>query len=452
MITIKNNSINHTFFKDKGYKYNLFINFNPRKISPMCQVINHYVDLIDFTMFKDFDKTNQIAGGRPRYKFESLLKIYLYSQYMGTSFRQLEVAFTYGTEFSYLNDGLEGHPKKSTMSNFASILDNQIENVFFQLMQIFKNEFNLDFEHIYCDGSVYEAWNDRHKIITKENLKKSNTRHKNILRSDVSSEHKKKSEDKLRLNDKYFEKIMNLGTNSFGLTDDEAVIMRDKNNSFIAGYNVQLFEEDQFGLIIFANVSNLTPDASAFIQAFEKFKTRYQPLIITTDKGYSTTEIAKLLRDHGVALITKQRNKNFKDLHSDWKIADDYQTIICPCDRVLYKLKSKAKTFSQFTTKTCAGCHMNDQCLNESRKKKLIYIDIEKLMIDDYIKSIGDIPTNSQRYNQRGNKSESPFGFTKYNINGKKFKRKGLKKNTTTIYLLSILYNLSRIINIKTKE
>jgi hypothetical protein len=58
----------------------------------MCQVIKHYVDLIDFTMFKDFDKTNQIAGG-----------ICLW------------------TEFSYLNNGLEGHPKKSTMSNFASI-------------------------------------------------------------------------------------------------------------------------------------------------------------------------------------------------------------------------------------------------------------------------------------------------------------------------------------------
>ena len=55
-------------------------------------------------------------------------------------------------------------------------------------------------------------------------------------------------------------------------------------------------------------------------------------------------------------------------------------------------------------------------------------------------------------FSHRGNKCESPNGFIKYNLNSKKFKMKGLARNNTNIKICTMLYNLTRLISIKTPQ
>lgn len=42
-------------------------------------------------------------------------------------------------------------------------------------------------------------------------------------------------------------------------------------------------------------------------------------------------------------------------------------------------------------------------------------------------------------YSHRGNKCESPHGFIKYNLNGKKLKMNGLKRNRTIVIIFYLV-------------
>ena len=69
---------------------------------------------------------------------------------------------------------------------------------------------------------------------------------------------------------------------------------------------------------------------------------------------------------------------------------------------------------------------------------------------------IADQVINSDRgkksYSYRGNKCESPHGFIKHNLNGKKLKMIGLKRNHTVVILYSMLYNFRRLISVKLND
>ena len=45
-----------------------------------------------------------------------------------------------------------------------------------------------------------------------------------------------------------------------------------------------------------------------------------------------------------------------------------------------------------------------------------------------------------------------PHGFIKYNLNGKKLKMIGLKRNHTVVTLYSMLYNFRRLISVKLND
>ena len=60
-----------------------------------------------------------------------------------------------------------------------------------------------------------------------------------------------------------------------------------------------------------------------------------------------------------------------------------------------------------------------------------------------------DSEIGKESYSHRGNKCESPNGFIKYNLNGKKFTMNGLNRTNTILKLYSTLYNLRRLVSIK---
>ncbi|MDR2827948.1 MAG: transposase [Acholeplasmatales bacterium] len=444
-----NDTTKYPFYSDKGYKYDMFTDFDPKKLSNMCMIINHYINKLDLSMLEKHCKSDKVKGGRPRFKFSRLLKIYLYSVYNHISFRKLENMFVYGSEFSYLNDGELSHPKRSTMSDFISILDEHIKEIFNQFVTLISKELSLKLEEIFCDGTVYEANNNRHKIITKDNVERSNRSQQNILNNTLSTDEQiTNAKDRLIRNLKRTENLKIYSRDSYGINDSEAVIIQDKNKSYIAGYNVLLFEESEYGLIIFNYLSNLNPDSSAFIKAYEKFSEIYKITKLTADRGYLSVEIIKQFKKDGVVFVSRKKGNNFRDLHPDWKVSKDYRTITCPNNNNLELMNSKNGNYSIFRCRDSKTC-VDPKCSKSMQNTHVIQVDIEKIELEDELEIVINTQENIDSYTKRANIAESPFGFTKVNTNNKKLKRIGIKRNETTIYVLSILYNLSRLISIK---
>lgn len=449
------------FYVSKGYKYNLFNDFVSQELSSMCKAVNYYFDKLTFDKWNQYTKFNQTTGGRPRYSYQRMLKIYLYSLYTKDSLRQLNYKFSYGSEYSYLNDGLEQYPKRSSFSNFLKLLDEQIVDIFYQFIELLHQELKLNFSEIFCDGTILSAYNNSDHVVTKDRITQSNTKHHNILIKQESSEETKiKSAYKLLRNEELSIKLAQFGRNSFGLIDEDSVLLKNKNGSFCAGYNVQLYEEGRYGFIVHTHISNLNPDGITVIPTYNAYhyKDRIQTFI--ADSGYYIGEANRHFKDSKIKFISKERvGKRFIDRHPGWIISEDMESLICSEGNVLTRWKkiNYSRGYAQVhfgaSAKDCKECPIRSRCIGAKKvSAKYLGVDIDKAIMDAYMGELLNTSESESTYKARNNKCETPFGFIKNILQVNQFKRKGLVKNQTIVYLLAILFNLSRVINIKLND
>lgn len=442
-------------FQEKDYQIEIFVGFDFNKLSPICIMIDKFVDDIDLSCFNQYYKSNKKNGGRPNLDYRLLLKIYMYSLYSNISINKIHEYYSLGSDLHYLSHGIHHFPKRSIFSLFLNRLDYHIENIFDLSIEYFKNEIELDVSILYEDGTVFEACNSRHKVVTDTNIERSNKKWTNILnKPDSTDEEKKIAQDKLSLNSEWMKKLKDLGRTSFGRNDEDCVLLKDKNGSFIAGYNVQFVEENNYGIIVYAYISNKNPDSVVFLDIADALVDKYHPEYLIVDTGYGTPEIISKLKKHDVTMIVQAlKNKNSSKKITDYSFeiseGDDY--LICPEGQILERVKSSQENKVSFKASNCQLCQMKDKCLKNSKNKR-VTINLEEFKAIkqadiDYTSTKG-----KELYSHRGNKCESPNGFIKYNLAGKKFKTKGLIRNNTIIKLYAILYNLRRLLSIKLSE
>lgn len=249
-------------------------------------------------------------------------------------------------------------------------------------------------------------------------------------------------------------KLKDLGRTSFGRNDEDCVLLKDKNGSFITGYNVQFVEENNYGLIVYAYISNKNPDSAVFLDMYDSLVNKYHPKYLIVDTSYGTPEIiSKLKRDNVTIIVQALKNKNSTNKITDYSFdlseGDDY--LICPEGQILERVETKQENKVSFKATNCQLCQIKDKCLTKGQNKR-ITINLEEFKAikqanKDYSSTLG-----KEMYSHRGNKCESPNGFIKYNLGGKKSKTKGIIRNKTIILLYVISYNLRRLISIKTAE
>lgn len=208
----------------------------------------------------------------------------MYSLYNDISIRNLDEHYTIGSNLHFLSQEYKTLPNPKVFSRFLKTLDNHIDEIFDLSLDYINRFITLDFKNLYCDGTIFEAHNNRHKIITDTNLNRSNKKWKNIMNDPKSTEGLRAlAKQKLELNIQRNQKLKELNRTSYGRTDEDCVILKDKNGAFIAGYNVQFIEEGKYGLIIYSYISNKNPDSSAFLDVIDPLVLKYHPKSITLD-------------------------------------------------------------------------------------------------------------------------------------------------------------------------
>jgi hypothetical protein len=309
----------------------------------------------------------------------------------------------------------------------------------------------MDVSSLYGDGTVVEAWNSRHKVITQNNVDRSNKKWSSVLENPDSTEAEKAvAEDKLPVNTERTHKLAELERKSYGRTDEDCVLAKDKNGSYIAGYNAQFIEECKHGLVVYCKLSNQFPDCEAFKPIIDTLIERFHPKTITLDTGYESPEILlKLIENGCTPLVRTRKMENAKTGINEFsfELSPDEQTLICPTGRILGAVKSKNAEEIRFKSNSCNGCLMKEKCCPRG-KDKSVTINVEQFKILKNLFELVDSDAGLEIYSHRGNMCESPHGHIKANLKGKKFSTTGLDKCDAILKLYAILFNFRRMITI----
>jgi len=126
------------FFQPKNDQVTIFTGFDRAQISPLCQIIDYFVDKSNLPFFDSFVKSDKRIGGRPANDYRSLFKVVLYATYCNISIRQLHKHNSLGSEFRFLSDGKGRFPVPAVFTKLFKLLDGHIDEVFYEMFSVFK--------------------------------------------------------------------------------------------------------------------------------------------------------------------------------------------------------------------------------------------------------------------------------------------------------------------------
>ena len=243
---------------------------------------------------------------------------------------------------------------------------------------------------------------------------------------------------------------VSIARNSYGRNDEDCVLAKDKNGSYIAGYNAQLIEEGKNGLVVYCNLSNIFPDNEAMKPIISKIIELFHPRNITLDTGYDSPEILQeFLSNKCIPLVRTRKMENSKTNINEFsfELSSDENSLICPTGRTLVIVKTKRVDVTRFKSLSCEGCLVKEKCCPMGKSKSII-INVEQFKVLQSLYELVDSEEGVEIYSHRGNKCESPHGHIKGNLKGKKFPTTGLEKCSTILKLYVMLYNFRRMISI----
>lgn len=315
---------------------------------------------------KYLDKLPAHETGRVRYNPVNMLKTVLFGfmtqGYM--SLRELEDNCRVNIRFMYLMDN--ERPSYRTFGYFINeVLADSIEDIFNEINQKIFEEECVDLNHIYIDGSKFEANANKYSWVWKKATEKSRYRLfgkitalleemnealiwsglkiqtnaeyspeglKDILdryaaifeidtttfvygrghRKSIQQRHYEKLQKYTKKLEEYIEKVKICGPNrnSYSKSDHSATFMRIKtdymgNDQLLPAYNVQVGVADEFIAVV--DVNQYRSDMDCFIPLMEQFHKTYgfYPKYPIADAGYGSYNNYIYCEQHGMEKYMK---------------------------------------------------------------------------------------------------------------------------------------------------
>ena len=325
---------------------------------------DRFMEEIDLKKYLRYIPTR--GAGRPRYNPVNMLKtiIYGFAEEGYCSFRKLEDNCRVNIRYMYLMN--YEAPSYRTFCHFVKgFLKYSLKDIFYSITKELCGKLNVDLQHIYIDGSKFEANANKYSWVWKKSAEKSryklfakitslfellnddlkydhmsvniNTEYapdylrlvldklKEIWQIDETafvhgsghrkSDHQRKYEQLKAYTSKleeYVEKIQICGTsrNSYSKTDTDATFMRIKsdymgNDQLLPAYNVQIGVADEFIAVI--DVNQYRSDMDCFVPLMEEFHEVYgaYPKYPVADAGYGSFNNYIYCEQHGMEKYMK---------------------------------------------------------------------------------------------------------------------------------------------------
>ena len=305
------------------------------------------------------------SAGRPGYNQIDMLKTILFGFMENgyTSLRQLEENCRVNIRYMYLMN--YECPSYHTFGNVISSLSDNIEDIFLEINKKVFEIMNTDLNHIYIDGTKFEANANRYSWVWKKATEKSRYRlYRKItdtieemnpglssygLKIESNTEYTPESLDEIisayvkctlfdpenavhgrghrkSTEQRFYEKLVQYrtklasyiekisicgeGRNSYSKTDNDATFMHIKrdhmrNDKLLPAYNIQIGVADEF--IAAVDVQQYRNDMDCFVPLMEKFHNSYgfYPEYPVADAGYGSYNNYLYCQEHGMKKYMK---------------------------------------------------------------------------------------------------------------------------------------------------
>jgi transposase/CRISPR/Cas system-associated exonuclease Cas4 (RecB family) len=437
------------------------------------RVIDAFVERLDLAKL-GFERAIPAKEGTPGYDPRDLLKLFIYGYLNRTrSSRRLERETHRNLEVIWLMRKLR--PDHKTISEFRRKHPKELKRVGREFALLCAKLKLFSAELVFVDGSKFRAVNSKDRNFTKGKLKALLTRIDAQIESylaDVEAQDAAEAgqpgatdsqlADKLKAlqerKERYEElqkRLEESGETQISLTDADSRLMKSQGDMKVC-FNAQIAVDAKHHLIVADDVTNevndewqLAPMALAAKEALG-----VETLEVAADAGYHVGTQVVECEANGItpyAPKPKSSSKNERDgLYTKEAFTysaerDAYQ---CPAGQWLAQRTQtvvKGRTLSYYANwEACAGCPLREQCTTSKQGRRIMRTPEEERLeaMADRLKERPELML------QRKSSVEHPYGTMKWTWDGDYFLVKGLKKVRGEFSLMTLAYNLRRVLSL----
>lgn len=447
----------------------------------IVRIIDEIINQMDL---KESDFANIKPGnmGRPSHNPVLLLKLYIYCYFNGIrSSRKIEKECTRNIELKWLMG--EIIPDHKCISNFRKDNAEAIKKTFKEFLTLCDMLGLLGKTVVAIDGTKMRAENSKSKCYTPNKLQemldyfeKRVIEYEKILNENDEKEAKseiieinevklteireKLKNTKEKIDDVTKQKATMEAEKQkqATITDPDSRLMKASNKGYDVAYNSQIAVDSKHHIIIATDITNEVSDVEQLTnmatQAVDNLDIKKdksnEKVIILADKGYySASELLKCEEDTRIDVIVAVPSasaplKYQKYNVENFKYDENKDIIVCPEGNILSNSSnptSKEQIYKNVNA--CINCENKIKCTKavcreiSRNKKSIIKEEAKKKLIN-----------NMDKYAQRQNLVEHPFGTIKRTLGFTYYLTKGIEKVKTENILHILAYNFKRLINI----
>lgn len=440
------------------------INYNNPKQGYLPLFLSDCLDLLDpvltfdrlmggIDLNKYLTDIPEYTTGRLRYNPVNMLKTVLFG-FMTSgycSLRELEDNCKVNIRFMYLMD--HQTPSYRTFGYFINeVLQDKIENIFNDINQAIFNEEHVDLQHIYIDGSKFEANANKYTWVWKKATEKFRYKLYEKITAEIEEINKEIAWSEVQIS-----------TNSEYVPD----YLNEIIDQLLPAYNVQIGVADEYIAVV--DVNHYRSDMDCFIPLMKHFKQTYgfYPKYPVADAGYGSYNNYIFCEQNGIEKYMKfpMFKKETKDrkYHEDpfravnFRI-DEQGVMRCPNDKAFHLLYRRSVRGNQYGRKEelyecedCSGCPYAEKC-KKTAKNRTVRINQElTAMHQEVIENLESIYGALLRMN-RSIQAEGTFRIMKNDRWYKKIVRRGINSVKLEVLLVAIGHNLYKYQNKKMRN
>jgi Transposase DDE domain len=256
------------------------------------------------------------------------------------------------------------------------------------------------------------------------------------------------------------------GRNSYSKTDNDATMLRMKDEQVLPAYNVQHSTNSQY--VINYSVGQTASDSPTLPEHLDKLEQRFEGIAkpeqqnVIADAGYGSEENYTYLQSRGMEAYVKyplfyqeQTGEILKLKFRRENFAYDAQddTFTCPNNRKL-KFDHEEKKTTQtgyekdirvYLCESCEDCPFAADCKKKEYGQRSVQLSRKGEAFKEQAKEKLTSEKGVEKRKQRSIEVESVFGDLKYNMKHERFMLRSLEKVYVEYGLLSIAHNLRKV-------
>jgi transposase len=436
------------------------------------RVVDVFVEALDLGAL-GFDRAEAADTGRPGYRPDTLLKIYVYG-YLNRiqSSRRLEQETQRNVELIWLTGRLA--PDFKTIADFRRDNGVAIRRVCREFVLLCREMNLLEEGTVAVDGSKFKAVNNRDKNFTAHKLRArmqqldesvahylaelDRADRQPTLTPKVRVTHLKEKLATVRAQARKLarieEQLETAPDAQVSLTDPDARSMATSGRGTgMVGYNVQVAVDVNNHLIVEHEVTNLGHDRAQLEMMARRSRDALGggALTVLADRGYYDGEQIRACEEAGIAtLVPKPITSNSRaegrfdkrDFIYDAK-RDEYR---CPAgERAIFRFNSieNGMTIRKYWSSACPGCALRSKCTTSNYRR--IGRWEHEAVLDQMQRRLDRAPQTARLRRQT---VEHVFGTVKAWMGSAHFLTKTLPRVRTEMSLQVLAYNMKRAMTI----